>query len=311
MALEKRFIAVPPQLFTADGTSSGVITIAADACSLFKVKQRVILWATGLPNLELEIKRIDNAGNIQVGPIPDGKPGVNTSIDARTDISAYTIALGAFIFANEQKRPSIDYAEIWRAVYDEEPAVRLRTGLVDECGNSINDTNPLPVAATFDGTVQVGDIRITACDNDPKPGDMHSSVRISDCTNDLGINPDGSINVNIVSSSNTPGLILAHNEISAVAAGVESTIITLVAPAGGYRIQKVEVSGDNYAIFRVKLNGATMVDRRSWWCEFNETFNFEDFINGLMLTSGQTLTVTVLHNRPYVGSFETTVMYLN
>ena len=308
--MEKRFYAVPPQLFAVDGTTDGVvnITAASDPCSLFKVKMKVYIAATGLPNLELEIKQIHN-GLIYVGPLPYGKPGVNTSIDARTDISAYTVALGANIFADLQKRPAIGSDETQRAIYEEEPTVAVRSVLVDECGNKINETNPLPVAATFDGTVQVGDIRITACDDDPKVGDKHSSVRIAgtDCANEMNVNPDGSINVNILNSTNNPGLNISHAEISSVASGVETTIITIVA-SGNYRVQKVEVSGDNFALFRVKVNGTTVSNKRSWYSDFNQTFNYEDFANGLLLTVGQVLTVTVLHNRPFLGNFEATVM---
>src|ERR1700677_5024221 len=94
--LEKRFYAVPPQLFTANGTASGVVTIASGACALFKVKQKVYIEATGLPELTLEIKEIDSEDNIQVGPIAGslGAPGsntANTGIGARTDISLYTV----------------------------------------------------------------------------------------------------------------------------------------------------------------------------------------------------------------------------
>lgn len=307
--LEKRLYAVPPQLFTADGTKDGVVTIAAGGCSLFKVKQKITITATGLPNLNLQIKQIDNDHNIQVGPVPYGKPGVDTSIDARTDLSAYTVALGAFIYANEQKRQAIGPDEIARAIYEEEPTVAQRSVLVDECGNKINDTNPLPVTAVFDGDVTVGDIRITACDNDPKVGDKHSSVRIAgtNCANEMAVNDDGSINVNIVQSPNNPGLNINHAEISAVASGVETTILTIVA-SGNYRVQKVEVSGDNFALFRVKINGTTVSNKRSWYSDFNQTFSYEDFTNGLLLTVGQVLTVTVLHNRPFLGNFEATVM---
>ena len=290
--LEKRFYAVPPQAFTADGTSSGVITIAANACSLFKVKQKVILTASTLPNITLEIKEIDNEHNIQVGPIAGtlGVVGNNTGISARTDISAYTVALGATIFADMQKRPSIDNIEIVRATYEEEPTVAVRSILVDECGNLVNDNNPLPVA--FDGTISIG------------------SVSIVDDGNTLVVNPDGSINVNVTESSSLSGLIISHNEISSVPAGVETTIITITAPVNGYRVEKVEVSGENVALFRVKVNGSTISDKRSWWTEFNETFNYEGFPNGLLLTSGQVLTVTCYHTRPYPGNFEATVMAL-
>jgi len=289
--LEKRFRAVPPQSFTANGTPNGVVTIAGEACTLFKVKQRVIITASTLPPLNLEVKEIDSEGNIQVGPVPDGKPGVNTSIDARTDVSAYTVVLGAAISANEQRRPSIDWAEAMRAMYEEEPTVAMRSVLVDECGDKINNTNPLPVA--FDGTVSIGDVSIV------------------EGGNTMTVNSDGSINVNIVSSSDTPGLIISHNEVTAVASGVETTLITLVSPSDTYRVEKIEVSGDNLAIFRVKLNGTTILDKRTWYANFNETFNFEAFNNGLLLSTGQILTVTVLHTRQFVGNFEVTVMAVN
>lgn len=176
--LEKRFYAVPLQLFTANGTNEGVVTIANNAAALFKVGMKVYINATGLPTLQLQVKEIDSETNIQVGPIPQklNTPGANTGITARSNISAYTVALGANISADEQKRPAIDYAEIMRAVYDEEPTVALRTVLVDELGDRFNADNPLPVA--FDGTVQIG------------------NVSIVEGGNTMTVNPDGSINVN-------------------------------------------------------------------------------------------------------------------
>ena len=290
--LEKRFYAVPPQAFTADGTVNGVITIAANACTLFKVKMRVILTATGLPPLELEVKEIDGNDNIQVGPFPNklGAPGQNTGITARTNISAYTVALGATISADEQKRPAIDYSELMRAVYDEEPTVALRTVIVDECGDRINGTNPLPVA--FDGTVSIGDVSIV------------------EGGNTMVVNSDGSINVNIVSSSDTPGLVINYNEITSVVNGVESTIITVNSPPSGHRIEKIEVSGSNVGQYKVYINGIPILTKRTWWTQFNATFNFEDFTNGLVLTTGQVLTVTVIHDSPDLGTFEATVMTL-
>jgi hypothetical protein len=292
--LEKRFYAVPPQAFTANGTTNGVITIAANACILFKVKQKVFLRANTLPDLELEIKEIDSEENIQVGPFAQklGVPGQNTGITARTDISAYTLALGAVIFANEQKRPAIDNIEIVRATYQEEPTCAVRSIMVDDCGNTVNAENPLPVA--FDGTISIG------------------AVSIVEGGNTMDVNTDGSINVNIVNSvpASTPGLTILTNEISSVAAGVETTIIAITAPVDGYRVQKIEVSGDDIALFKVYANGVPILYKRSWWGNFNETFNFEMFTNGLLLTSGQTLRVTCLHMSPYLGTFEATVMTL-
>lgn len=137
--LEKRFRAVSAQAFVADGTANGVITIAN--ATLFKVKQEVLVNATGLPQLELEVKDIPSITTMVVGP-----RGGN--IRGTIDISAYTTAAGGNIFANEQKRPPIDYSEIMRGVFEEEPTVALRNFLVDKLGNGYDASNPLPVDAT-------------------------------------------------------------------------------------------------------------------------------------------------------------------
>lgn len=134
--LEKRFTAVPPQAFTADGTTDGKITVFDS--SLFKVKQVVTLTGNTLQPLELEIKRITDIHTMYVGPIKG-------NIDTREDVSAYTVALAGSVFANEQKRPSIDLPEYSRAVYEEEPVVATRVIPVDRLGNKITDENPTPV----------------------------------------------------------------------------------------------------------------------------------------------------------------------
>jgi hypothetical protein len=292
---EKRFAAVPAQVFTADGGADGSVSVADT--SLFKVKQRVYVSATGQTNQELEVKKVASPTSMVVGP-------VTGNINTFTDLSAYTVLANATIFANEQKRPQISADDFERAVYEEEPTVAKRVILVDEFGNKYNNDNPLPTSAEFSGSISVGEVDQGA----PNTDDNAWPVKITDGTNPLTINPDGSINVNLTSSSTAVGLSMAHNEISSVGAGVETTILTINPPPQGYRVSKIEVSGDTVALFRVKLNGATLVNKRSWWTDFNPTFNFENFENGLWLNPGQVLTITVTHTRPFLGSFEATAM---
>ncbi len=168
--LEKRYRAVAPQLFTANGTANGLITVPDT--TLFKVKQDVHISANTLPTLyKLEVKDILSQTQMIIGP--DGG-----AINLPTDLSAYTVALSAVIFCPaEQKRPAINSDEYMRAVYAEEPTVALRTFQVDELGNAYDSTNPLPVA--FDGTISIG------------------SVSIVEGGNTLTVNPDGSLNVKI------------------------------------------------------------------------------------------------------------------
>ena len=136
--LEKRFKSVSPQLFTSDGTVSGYFTIA-DA-SLFKVKQIVTLSAAGQPNICLEVKSVESAVLMKVGPI-------GGSIKAYTNVSAYTVIAGAFIYADEQERTSVPEQAVERLTYEEEPTVARRVVIVDKLGNKFDQDNPLPVGS--------------------------------------------------------------------------------------------------------------------------------------------------------------------
>jgi hypothetical protein len=134
--LEKRLSAVAPQSFTSNGTTDGIVTVADTRP--FRVKQEVILTANTLPNLDsIEVKRVISSTQLAVGP-------QKGNIDARADVSAYTVALGGAIRANEQKRPSVPVEEINRAVYEEEPIVAQRVIPVDELGKLRDKDNPAP-----------------------------------------------------------------------------------------------------------------------------------------------------------------------
>jgi len=173
--LEKRFAAVPTQVFTANGGADGSVSIADT--SLFKVKQQVVITATGQTNLALEVKKVVSPTSMIVGP-------TTGNINAFTDISAYTTALSASVFANEQKRPQISADDFERAVYEEEPTVAKRMVLVDEQGNKINAANPLPTSAT----VTVPPITVdTVGQGDPATNADAWPTKISDGVDFVGI----------------------------------------------------------------------------------------------------------------------------
>ena len=189
MALEKRLFAVAPKLFTADAGADGKVTISN--ASDFKVKQKVNVSGTALDQLQLEVKRIISDTVIFLGPETD-------PITSRTDLSAYTVAAASFIFAGEQRRPSIPFEESTRAVYEEEPTVAWRTMQVDKLGNPFGPDNPLSVQLS-DGNINIGtvnaelEVQLSHQDNVPDAGDVADSVQIGDGTNKLVINADGTI----------------------------------------------------------------------------------------------------------------------
>lgn len=137
MAVEKKFLAVPAQLLTVDGDQYGKFEVA-DA-TLYKVKQCLMLNSNTQPPIMVQINRILSDTEIEVGP-------VKGQISAREDVSAYTVADGAFIVANEQPRPTIDMADVISAVFSEEPTVALRTILVDKLGNPYTAEGGLPLS---------------------------------------------------------------------------------------------------------------------------------------------------------------------
>jgi hypothetical protein len=155
---EKRLKSIAPIAFIADGNQYGKVTIS-DTYP-FKVKQEITIQAVGLPNLILEVKRVETSTLMFVGP----KGG---SIDTRTDLTLYTVSAGAFIYAVEQHRPVIAIQDIDRAVFSEEPAVAIRTLDVDQYGTPWSEQNPMPVEGTL--TVTTGGASLPTIVNTPMP----------------------------------------------------------------------------------------------------------------------------------------------
>lgn len=181
---EKRFLAIPPQVFTADGTSDGTITIDSTYC--FKVGQVVTVVSSAVVPQRLKVKAVLSETELKVGPID--KP-----IFKFSDVSNLLVADTAMIELIDDsinsgsqasnKRPVIDLHEIYRQVYEEEPTVAIRSHMVDWLGRSYDVTNPMPVRLS-DGDLNIGtvnaeiEVQLSRRDNNPDAGDVHDSVRI-------------------------------------------------------------------------------------------------------------------------------------
>ncbi|CAK0741503.1 hypothetical protein CCP1ISM_130010 [Azospirillaceae bacterium] len=193
MAQERTWSAVSPQAFTSNGTQFGVITVA-DTIG-FKTKQSAYLTSDTKPKLAVQVKRVLSKTQLVVGTINNAQIGSWPPLD----ISAYTVADSAAIGAEQQEKNKIQRDDIEIATYESDPTVAKRTILVDNYGNFYNVGNPIPVQLS-DGSINIGTVNaelevfLSAKDNDPDIGDIHDSVRIGDGTNELVVNPDGSIN---------------------------------------------------------------------------------------------------------------------
>lgn len=291
MAVEQKWLAVPPRLFASDGTQYGIVTVATTAG--FKVKQRVIVCALALPDLTLQCKRVISPTQLIVGPMPNQQ--AKQSLSVRTDISAYTVALGAYIYAEEQDKSRLKAEDIWQAVYEQEPTVAVRTTWVDQWGDFFGPGNPVPVI--FDGTIEVGQVEIV----DPD-GDI------------LLVNDDGSINVNIVQSPVTGHSVKSiYNQILSVVSGATTTLINYTVPAGTTAVlERANASGENVARYDILLNNVLFDTRRTMFgADLTTDFDYTSGNNdGIQLVAGDNIKIQVLHNRPMIGDFNARLQVL-
>lgn len=193
---EKRYYEITPKNLTADATVDGLISVPSTYS--FKVGQILLFKSSATPDQRVKVQRVISETQFIV--IDQSQP---VTTNKKLDMSMFLVADTATVQLFESQRPVIDILEIQRQVYEEEPTVALRSHSVDWLGRPYDKTNPMPVALS-DGSINIGtvnaelEVQLSHKDNDPNTGDIADSVRIGDGVNELTINPDGSINTNIV-----------------------------------------------------------------------------------------------------------------
>lgn len=164
-----------------------------------------------------------------------------------------------------------------------------------------------------DGSINVDFAPLTAVTaNQGTPNTIANAwpVELTNGTNIANVNPDGSLNVNVVTSSSKV-LYSLFNSISSVSNGVLTTILSYTVPIGKTDfLSLIEVSGTNMAQFDVYINGVLNARKRTSLTEFNEEFDFSVTNEiGLSLSAGTIVLITVLQNRPDLGNYEARLMY--
>lgn len=281
MAIERKLPAIAPRLLTADGGTLGQIQLS-DTRGI-KVKQIIVIAATSLPELQVQVKRVISDTLILVGD--PNKPITDRSID----LSQYSVALGAYIYAEEQEKAKLTAEDRLYATYDQEPTVAWRNVLVDELGRYYGTANPLPVQLS-NGSVNIGtvnaelEVQLSHKDNYPHPGDIHDSVRVGGPSGyEQEVNADGSINMVPIGSLSP---IYAQATDTITTANFEE-IFSYTSNNNKTRIRQLEVFISTPSMVKVLLNGVVIRQLMTSPMQRNAIFKFEEprsVSNGVILS---------------------------
>lgn len=138
-------------------------------------------------------------------------------------------------------------------------------------------------------------------------------ILIDDEGNRINIYPDGALQVRgDLDLSAAPGdVIHAFGEVSAVSASLLTDILTYTVPVGKVlQLIRVRSGGDNIGTFDVTIDGDVVDRQRTWFngtLEVTFDFSAQDK-RGVRLAEGTTIKARVIHARPYVGSFDSSIV---
>lgn len=131
-------------------------------------------------------------------------------------------------------------------------------------------------------------------------------IGISDGTDSLNINSDGSLNVNVNDATDEQVISLFAEQLSVLSA-VDTLILSYTVPSShNLFLNIIEVSGENIAMYEIRKNGIAIARKRTYFGGgLNEQFNFYSTSQkGLEFNPGDILQARVLHNRPDSATFE-------
>jgi hypothetical protein len=110
-----------------------------------------------------------------------------------------------------------------------------------------------------------------------------------------------------VSLSLVPYPVVSYfSEANAVPAGVSTDVLTFhVDSSQPFFLLRVDVGGENVAVFDVLVGDSTIARSRIWHTTFTQRIEFSDgTTGGFYIPAASIIKVKVLHNRPWIGNFE-------
>jgi hypothetical protein len=129
-------------------------------------------------------------------------------------------------------------------------------------------------------------------------------IKITDGTDTLAINTDGSLNVNIVSSG--ASYLNVYNEATGVVAGVATVVVTYTSAISTY-LQQIMYAGKYPGMFELLVNSSVLAKQYSYFTNLNGSF---DFGRGLQINIGDVIQVKVTHNQLGLGNFNSNIIFM-
>lgn len=117
-------------------------------------------------------------------------------------------------------------------------------------------------------------------------------------------NPDETIAVR-VEGTVTGDITPIYSATASLAGNTTGTILTyVVPPLKTLALEIVSCSGENVSKYTLKIDGATIAVKRSWWTNFNVDFQMAR----VKAIAGQTITIDVSNDSNTVADYDATLL---
>lgn len=177
----------------------------------------------------------------------------------------------------------------------------------DDDSIRVGGGGPLVTATTDSGKTGL-DVNVI---NDIELSISHTddSIRLGNGTDFLTSTTDGSkiaLDVNVINSADVLSTtIIEFNEITSVASGATTTILSYTALTDNLTLQNMYFAGSNIAKYILRINSVIIDQKYTYYgSSLNDSFNFSvTGSDGFKISSGDVVDIQVIHQRPYVGDF--------
>lgn len=174
--------------------------------------------------------------------------------------------------------------------------------LVNPSGDAYDDTNKLPVEASFSGQITLGAVKLEDGASTQKASvDANGSLSTTP-TDESGNAFNNSNPLPVTIGTGTP---IDRYGTSMVASSATATLSTYTVPvAGTFDFNGAIINGDEYGYFEFQVNGVTRVGWRNSGSERSSIVNFP---NKIVTIAGDVIDIKVTNNGNKTKDFDGTI----